>query len=69
MISIAGLSVQRAGRFIGQDQRRLVDQRTRDGHALYCWPPDSSAGVCDAPLASGPHALQRRQRARACSGG
>ncbi len=30
----AGLAVQIAGRFIGKDQARVVDQRTRNRHAL-----------------------------------
>ena len=31
----AGVAVQSAGRFIGQENIRVVDQRPRDGHALH----------------------------------
>ena len=31
---VAGLRVEVAGRFVGEDDRRPIDQRTRDGNAL-----------------------------------
>ena len=54
---LAGLRIQRAGGFVGEQDRRMVDQRARDGHALLLPARKLAGQVVDAVFQ--PHGFQR----------
>ena len=58
----AGARVEVAGRLVGEEQRRLVDERARDGDALLLSARELVRVVVE-PLAEA-DALERRRRAR-----